>query len=155
MRTELPKNFIAKRSALIFSLHPLLEAKTMICDLPLSRVLLENSAYYPWVFLVPRRPNVARIMDLSHDDQIQLLKEMDFAQKIMWEEFKPQQLNVAAIGIRVPQLHVHVIARFESDPAWPGTMWDHPVKQPLEAALFEQRCELLSKRFAAWPGARA
>jgi diadenosine tetraphosphate (Ap4A) HIT family hydrolase len=27
----------------------------------------------------------------------------------------------------VPQLHIHVIARFRSDPAWPGPVWG---KQP-------------------------
>ena len=28
------------------------------------------------------------------------------------------------IGNKTPQLHVHIIARFEGDPDWPGTVWD-------------------------------
>ena len=67
-------------------------------------------------------------MDLDWDDQIQLLRELDIAQKVMWELFQPTQLNVAAIGNKTPQLHVHVIARSENDPAWPGTVWGNPTK---------------------------
>lgn len=111
-----------------FALHSNLEKKTFVIDLPLCRVLLEDHKFYPWLFLVPRRPLVYRIMDLSELDQLQLLKELDFTQKLMWKEFKPSQLNVGAIGNKTPQLHIHVIARYENDPAWPNTVWEHPIK---------------------------
>ena len=66
--------------------------------------------------------------------QLRLLRELDDVQKMMWQEFQPTQLNVAAIGNKTPQLHIHVIARYESDPAWPGTVWDHPVRCPYDEA---------------------
>lgn len=115
-----------------FELHPNLAKKCFITDLPLCRVLLEDEQYYPWLMLVPRRPNIARIMDLSLDDQMQLIKELDEVQKMMWSTFQPTQLNVAAIGNKTPQLHIHVIARFADDPAWPGTVWDHPIRARYE-----------------------
>ena len=74
----------------------------------------------------------SRIMDLDPQHQMQLIKELDFLQKIVWEEFQPSQINVAAIGNKTPQLHVHVIARYANDPAWPGTVWDHPVRAPYD-----------------------
>lgn len=126
-----------------FDLHPNLVKKIFIIDLPLCRVLMEDNAHYPWLFLVPRLPNISRIMDLSSVDQLQLIKELDFVQKILWEEFHPTQLNVAAIGNKTPQLHVHVIARYESDPAWPGTVWDHDAKSPCDEALRNSRRERL------------
>lgn len=98
-------------------------------------MLLEDNRHYPWLFLVPRRMDISRIMDLSSEDQLQLLKELDFVQNMMWKEFTPTQLNVAAIGNKTPQLHIHVIARFEHDPAWPNTVWDHPVKTPYDEEL--------------------
>jgi len=113
-----------------FELHPNLLTKIFILDWPLCRILLEDESHYPWIFLVPRRPNVSRIMDLSAEDQLQLIRELDKAQKILWKLFHPKQINVAAIGNKTPQLHVHVIARFENDPAWPGTVWDHPERKP-------------------------
>lgn len=122
-----------------FTLHPNLAKKIFIADLPLSRVLLEDDAHYPWLFLVPRQPNISRIMDLSATDQLQLIKELDVIQKIMWEEFQPTQLNVAAIGNKTPQLHIHVIARYSSDPAWPHTVWDHPIRSLLEETVKNAR----------------
>ncbi len=111
-----------------FGMHPNFSTKLEVIDLPLCRVLLENERHTPWLMLVPRRPNISRMMDLEKADLLQLMEELDLAQKILWELFQPTQLNVAAIGNKTPQLHVHVIARFESDPAWPNTVWDHPVR---------------------------
>ena len=113
-----------------FLLHSNLEKKLFVVDLPLCRVLLEDEKFYPWLFLVPRRREVLRMIDLSELDQLQLLRELDFTQKLMWTEFQPSQLNVAAIGNKTPQLHVHVIARYDNDPAWPDTVWDHPMREP-------------------------
>jgi diadenosine tetraphosphate (Ap4A) HIT family hydrolase len=118
---------------MLFELHPNLSKKIFIGDLTLCRILLENDSHYPWIFLVPRRPAISKMMDLSLSDQLQLMKELDLSQKIMWSLFNPTQLNVAAIGNKTPQLHVHIIARYTEDPAWPGTVWDHPIRTPYTA----------------------
>ena len=31
-----------------------------------------------------------------------------------------EKINIGALGNLVPQLHVHIIARFQNDPCWPG-----------------------------------
>lgn len=116
------------KTELQFELHPNLASKTFITDLPLCRVLLEDNQHYPWLFLVPRRPSISRMMELTPQDQMQLMQELDMAQNILWKHFQPTQLNVAALGNKTPQLHVHVIARFSHDPAWPGAVWDRPAK---------------------------
>lgn len=126
-----------------FDLHPNLVKKIFITDLSLCRVLLEDELHYPWLFLVPRRPNISRIMELSPSDQLQLIKELDFVQRVMWEEFQPTQLNVAAIGNKTPQLHIHVIARHLDDPAWPHTVWDHSVRSQYDEPLKQSRVERL------------
>ena len=122
-----------------FELHPNLAQKIFIADLLLCRVLMEDEKHYPWLLLVPRRPGVSRLMDLSATDQIECLQELDLIQKMMWDLFQPAQLNVAAIGNKTPQLHIHVIARFVDDPAWPLTVWDHPVKAPCDEELKQAR----------------
>lgn len=126
-----------------FELHPNLVKKIFIADLPLCRVLMEDEQHYPWLFLVPRRPNISRIMDLPPSDQLLLITELDFVQKMMWEEFQPAQLNVAAIGNKTPQLHIHIIARDLDDPAWPNTVWEHPVRSPYSEDLKHARSQRL------------
>ncbi len=133
-----------------FNLHANFSKKIFIDDLPLCRVLLEDEKNYPWLLLIPRRPQVLRIIDLTEDDQWLLMKELHDIQKLMWEEFHPTQLNVAAIGNKTPQLHIHVIARYDTDPAWPNTVWDHPVRavydEEMKAACKSRLQLLLSTR---------
>jgi diadenosine tetraphosphate (Ap4A) HIT family hydrolase len=112
-----------------FKLHPNFNEKIFVKDLPLCSVFLEDNHFFPWLMLIPRRKDKSRIMDLNLPDQILLLNEIDLAQKALWQIFSPHQINVAAIGNKTPQLHIHVIARFENDPLWPQTVWDKDVKE--------------------------
>ena len=41
----------------------------------------------------------------------------------MKAHFAADKLNIAALGNQVAQLHVHHIARFYTDDAWPGPVW--------------------------------
>lgn len=130
-----------------FELHPNFAKKIFITDLPLCRVLLEDDKNYPWIMLIPRRADKSRIMDLAAADQLLLLQELDLTQKILWNYYKPEQLNVAAIGNKTPQLHIHVIARNTQDPAWPGTVWDHPVKEKYSNEKREETVKIVKALF--------
>lgn len=94
-----------------------------IADLELSKVLLMNDANYPWLILVPRQNNLKDIVDLSFDDQIILLKEINFVAEIFKKEFEFDKLNIANLGNVVSQLHIHVIARKKNDATFPRPVW--------------------------------
>ena len=107
-----------------WTLHPQLERDTVpIGDLALCRALLINDANYPWLLLVPRRAGVVEIIDLTGADQVQLTAEIAQTSKAIKAMTGCEKINVAALGNVVPQLHVHVIARGRSDPAWPKPVW--------------------------------
>ena len=94
-----------------------------IADLELCKVLLMNDANYPWLILVPRQNNLKDIVDLSFDDQIILLKEINFVAEIFKKEFEFDKLNIANLGNVVSQLHIHVIARKKNDATFPRPVW--------------------------------
>ncbi|MEZ7276700.1 HIT domain-containing protein [Pseudoalteromonas sp. 68 DY56-GL68] len=94
-----------------------------LADWPLCKVLLMNDSQYPWFILVPREAGVKEIIDLSEQQQIMLLQESAKLSKLLQQVFSPDKLNVAALGNMVPQLHIHHIARFKSDAAWPAPVW--------------------------------
>lgn len=107
-----------------FALHPQLFADThAVCDLALCTVRLMDDARFPWLILVPRRPFLRELVDLEGEDQAALLKEINRASRILQRRCRPDKLNIAALGNVVPQLHVHVIARFSDDAAWPRPVW--------------------------------
>ena len=105
-------------------LHPRLEQDTeAVGDLPLSRLLVNNDANYPWLLLVPRRPGAREIIDLDDKDRAQLMIEIAHTSRALKDVSACHKLNVAAIGNVVPQLHIHIVARERDDPAWPKPVW--------------------------------
>ena len=73
--------------------------------------------------MVPRQNNLKDIVDLSFDDQIILLKEINFVAEIFKKEFEFDKLNIANLGNVVSQLHIHVIARKKNDATFPRPVW--------------------------------
>lgn len=107
-----------------FTLHERIEADSVfVADLPLCQIRLINNATYPWALLIPRQDNIKETIDLSDNDQQQLMKEIALLSKVMQKIYSPDKLNIAGLGNMVPQLHMHVIARFKEDPAWPNAIW--------------------------------
>ena len=107
-----------------FALDPRLAANTFVVgETPLSQLLLMNDARYPWLILVPWRCDVTEAFELSEADQAQLWRESMRLGDAMKAHFAADKLNIAAIGNQVAQLHVHHIARFHADDAWPGPVW--------------------------------
>lgn len=107
-----------------FQLHPQLAADTLrVADLTLCRVLLMNDARYPWLILVPRRPQLRDLHEVDPSDSGVLFNEIRRASEALEHVYSPFKINVAALGNQVPQLHLHVIARFKEDAAWPGPVW--------------------------------
>jgi diadenosine tetraphosphate (Ap4A) HIT family hydrolase len=117
-----------------FSLHPQLEADTApLADLPLCRVLLMDDATYPWLILVPALDGLRDLHDLPAGEDARLMTEIRQASLALAALHSPDKINVAALGNQVPQLHIHVIARFASDPGWPGPVWGKAPRQPYES----------------------
>jgi diadenosine tetraphosphate (Ap4A) HIT family hydrolase len=107
-----------------FELHPQLAADTVrVASWPLCEVLLLTDANYPWLVLVPARPGLRDFHDLSPDDMVTAGREISRASEALVELFAPDKVNVAALGNMVPQLHIHVVARFTADAAWPNPIW--------------------------------
>ncbi|MBI1201996.1 MAG: HIT domain-containing protein [Rhodopseudomonas sp.] len=107
-----------------FALDPQLAVDTVfVGDLALCRVLLVKDANYPWILLVPRRPNVTEMIDLPDHEQIQLAGEVAVASRALRAITGCEKLNIASLGNVVSQLHIHVIGRRPGDKAWPKAVW--------------------------------
>lgn len=133
-----------------FSLDPRLIADThAVGDLALCSVLLMDDARFPWLILVPRRPSASELTDLNDADAAALTGEIRLAAKVIQSLARPDKVNVAALGNVVAQLHVHVIARFRSDPAWPNPVWGHGARKPYPPHARAQILERAAQLFAA------
>ena len=121
-----------------YELHPQLADDTApVIELALCEVRLMDDANHPWLVLVPKVPDAVELIDLTAAQRTLLTAEIDDAARVLKALFQPDKLNVAAIGNQVPQLHIHIVARFKTDAAWPGTVWASDAKRPYEQTARE------------------
>ena len=112
-----------------FKLDPRLENNSFeLFDFPLSQCRLINNQNFLWVLLIPKKNNTQELIQLSFENQIQLLKEINQVSQVLLEFSSCEKLNIATLGNIVPQLHIHLIARNSQDIAWPNPVWGTPAK---------------------------
>lgn len=114
-----------------------------VAHLGLSELRLMDDANHPWLILVPRVVDAVELIDLDDAQQAQLLQEINLACRALRAQFNPHKLNVAALGNVVSQLHVHVIARFQDDIAWPRPVWGTASAQPYTPEALVARIQQL------------
>ena len=112
-----------------------------ITDLKLCSIRLIDNSKFPWIILIPKK-KVNDITELNTKDQILLMREIVFCSKIMKKVFKTKKLNVEKIGNMMPQLHIHIIARFKKDSSWPLSVWVVKEKSYTKKLLLENILKL-------------
>jgi diadenosine tetraphosphate (Ap4A) HIT family hydrolase len=121
-----------------FQLHPKLAADThFVRELENCQVLLMDDARYPWLVLVPQVADIRELYELSDDAQQQTHRAVMHTAQSLAQHTKADKMNIAALGNQVPQLHIHIIARHETDAAWPGPVWGVGQAQPYAATDLE------------------
>lgn len=97
------------------------------------RVLLKDNAVFPWFILVPEvESSITELHELEATDYASVMFTIRQVSEFVEKHFDPDKINVAAIGNIVNQLHIHIVARTTTDPAWPGVVWSCDSKQPYE-----------------------
>lgn len=119
-----------------------------LIDWPLSRVLLKNNVNYPWVILVPRHAHITEITELSRADRQQLIEEIHHASIVLQDLFKPNKMNIGALGNIVTQLHIHIVARFKNDCLWPQGIWQAAAEEKVYNEESQLICTQLTERMA-------
>lgn len=128
----------------MFELHPrLAQDSIVIGEFDLSLLLLSRDANYPWCILVPKREDIFEIHHLSEEEQLQLIRESCRLSEVMTSVFDADKMNVAALGNVVRQLHIHHIARFTDDPAWPQPIWGKLPSKEYSTDEFAERIKRL------------
>lgn len=130
-----------------FQIDPIIEQNSLyIKNLTLSSLYLKYDKDTPWFVLVPRKIDLIELIDLTHEEQAMLMEEVTLVSEFLKEHFSPYKLNVGSLGNIVPQLHIHVIGRTQSDRAWPGPVWGVAMAQ----VFSEEEMHNLKKLFLDW-----
>jgi diadenosine tetraphosphate (Ap4A) HIT family hydrolase len=139
-----------------FKADPAFDAGSVIVrDWPLCQVRLQDDARFPWLILLPRRPGLIELEDLTPDERVQLMQEVvaagDAVRALGDAAGRPvDKLNVGAIGNVTAQLHVHVVGRRADDALWPDPVWGRGPAVPYGAAALQGAASRL--RLGPQPG---
>jgi diadenosine tetraphosphate (Ap4A) HIT family hydrolase len=131
-------------SGAAWQLHPqLARDSVMVGESSLSQVRAMNDANYPWIVLVPRHTGAVEIIDLTGEQQAELMDEIALLSQVLKDITVCDKLNIAAIGNVVPQLHVHIVARRRGDAAWPRPVWGETPRAyaPADLGAFIERIQ--------------
>ena len=90
--------------------------------LPSAHLLLHGDAALHWLLLVPET-NALDLTDLPASDRDALLDDARRVATVLKEKLDYPRVNLAALGLVVPQLHLHVVGRRPDDPCWPAPVW--------------------------------
>lgn len=130
-----------------FTLDERLERDSeLVTVLGLCQLRLMKDSRWPWLMLVPQRDGLTEIFELTPLDQTLLTFETNAVAAALKEATGARKINVGALGNIVSQLHVHIVARTEGDPNWPGPIWGHGSAVPYASGASH---ELLKKLIEA------
>jgi diadenosine tetraphosphate (Ap4A) HIT family hydrolase len=114
--------------------------------LGLCELRVQDDSRWPWLVLVPQRPGITEMHDLTPLDQAMLTFEIGMVAKALKEATSCHKINIAALGNVVPQLHVHIIARNEGDHGWPGPVFGLGPAEPWRAEDFHAFADRLKSK---------
>lgn len=128
-----------------FIIDPKLDSSSIwLHDLPLCQLRLQNDRRFPWIVLIPRRPEIVEIFDLNLEDQHLLWSEMIEVAQHMHKNLQAHKMNIETLGNKVRQLHIHIIARFDDDRAWPNSVLNYETPEPYTPEEVSKRLQEIS-----------
>ncbi len=115
------------------------------------RVVQAVEAGFPAFYRVVWNAHVAEFSDLNLDERNACMSSVVKVEQVLREQLKPSKINLAALGNAVPHLHWHVIARFDWDSHFPGSVWAAPQRTPDADKLTQLalQCEQINFLLAA------
>ena len=119
------------------------------------RIVQAVEVGFPAFYRVVWNAHVAEFSDLSAGERGRCMTAVVVVEKTLREHLQPTKINLAALGNAVPHLHWHVVARFDWDSHYPGSVWAAPQRAVDAEKLtrLAQQCEhvnfLLTEKLSA------
>jgi diadenosine tetraphosphate (Ap4A) HIT family hydrolase len=106
----------------------------------------KESADIPWLIIFTK-DEYKELSEVPKDVRLMMYDMLDTIEKEMLSYYNPKKINIASFGNYLPRVHMHIMARFESDSYFPEPMWG--VKQresSLDLPCFDEFCKRVAKK---------
>ncbi len=96
-----------------------------------------ESSEIPWLKIFTLKP-YKEMSEVPRDIRIKIYDLLDIIEKEMITYYKPVKINIASFGNYLPNVHWHIMARFEEDSYFPEPMWGKKQRDArLDLPIFE------------------
>lgn len=99
-------------------------------------IIYEDSELYiekepseiPWLKIFTKEP-YRELGDVPKELRTRVWEVYDLIEHEMREYYNPKKINMASFANMLPRVHIHVMARFESDSYFPNPMWGEKLRE--------------------------
>ena len=106
------------------------------------RLVRVEDAAFPGFYRLIRDRHLAEFSQLAAEDRRRCVDLLAWAEGLVIGHLRPTKVNLASLGNAVPHLHWHVVARFDWDSHFPGSVWAQAQRVPPA----ERMAEVVARR---------
>ncbi len=114
-----------------------------ICELPMSKVILFKEQSHRGRVIVACKQHVDDITDLSREDRIAFLEDVNRVAEVLHDLFKPDKINFGAYGDTMHHLHFHLVPKYRDGYEWGGVFAMNPKERFLSEAEYGELIDLI------------
>ncbi len=129
----------------------LLNESFFLGKLSLCHALFRDDSRFPWIILVPDLPHVTDFDDLPETARHNVSNDIALAGRALKHVWPVEKINMASIGNKVPQCHIHVVGRTKSDSLWPEPVWGIGERVPYGPDYAQERTHELCRALGLNP----
>lgn len=103
----------------------------------MNRIIYQDKDIYikrekseiPWLKIFTQEP-YKELGDMPTSLRRYLWDVYDIIEFHMNFYYKPDKINMASFANKLPQVHIHVMARFKDDSWFPNNVWEEKLREP-------------------------
>ncbi len=112
----------------------------------MSKVILFKEQSHKGRVIVACKKHVDDITDLSKEDRIAYMEDVNHVAEIIHELFKPDKINFGAYGDTMHHLHFHLVPKYKDGYEWGGVFAMNPQETLLSKEEYDTMIEQIRSR---------